>query len=257
MPAIVGSLLRIYYGFLLIGGVGWVLNIPARLSIPVIETEWLALYLAIAVAAAHLKFPYGKSSGPIEILIGIISFACWIWAAFNLENWIFDLEGNTPQKYLPAIFAIVAMMEAMRKTCGNSITVLVWILIAYGLFGHHMPQPLQANYSDPRSLIMYLYTDTNAVLGIVLAIDSTLVLAFMVFGRLMEVSGATGFFTDFAMSIVGHKRGGPAKVAVVASSLFGSVSSSPVGNIMSTGVVTIPLMKKIGFKAHQAAAIEA
>lgn len=257
MPAIVGSLLRFYYGCLLIGGVGWVLNIPARLSIPVIETEWLALYLAIAVAAAHLKFPYGNRAGSIEILIGIISFACWMWAAFNLENWIFDLEGNTLQKYLPGIFAIVAMMEAMRKTCGNSITILVWVLIAYGLFGHHMPQPLQANYSDPRSLVMYLYTDTNAVLGIVLAIVSTLVLSFMVFGRLMEVSGATSFFTDFAMSIVGHKRGGPAKVAVVASSLFGSVSSSPVGNIMSTGVVTIPLMRKTGFKAHQAAAIEA
>lgn len=92
---------------------------------------------------------------------------------------------------------------------------------------------------------MYLYTDTNAVLGIVLALVSTLVLSFMVFGRLMEVSGATGFFTNFAMSIVGHKRGGPAKVAVAASSLFGGVSSSPVGNIMSTGVVTILLMKKL------------
>ncbi|MBL4890828.1 MAG: TRAP transporter large permease subunit [Rhizobiaceae bacterium] len=133
----------------------------------------------------------------------------------------------------------------MRKTCGNSITIQVWVLIVCGLFGHHMPQPLQANYSDPRSLVMYLYTDTNAVLGIVLAIISTLVLSFMVFGRLMDVSGAAGIFTNFAMSIVGHKRGGSAKVAGVASSLFGSVSSSPVGNIMSTGVVTIPLMKKL------------
>ena len=257
MPAVVSFILRFYYGFLLIGGVCWVLNIPARLSIPLIETEWLAPYLAVGVAAAHLKFPYGKRAGIIEILIGMVSFACWIWAALNLENWIFDLEGNTPEKFLPGIFALVAMMEAMRKSCGNSITILVWVLICYGLFGHHLPPPIQANYSEPRSLVMYLYTDTNAVLGIVLAIVSTLVLSFMVFGRLMEVSGATKFFTDFAMSIVGHRRGGPAKVAVVASSLFGSVSSSPVGNIMSTGVVTIPLMMKTGFRAHQAAAIEA
>ena len=257
MPTIVHFILRFYYGYLLIGGVFWVLNVPARLGLPLIESEWLAPYLAVAVAAAHLKHPYGKRAGLVEILIGFASFACWIWAAVNLDFWVFDLSGNTPQKYVPAIFALVAMMEAMRKSCGNSITVLVWVLVAYGIFGHHLPQPLQANYSEPRSLAMYLYTDSNAILGIVLAIVSTLVLAFMVFGRLMEVSGATAFFTDAAMSVVGHRRGGPAKVAVVASSLFGSVSSSPVGNIMSTGVVTIPLMRKTGFKAHQAAAIEA
>jgi len=257
MPSVVQFLLRFYYGYLLIGGVLWVLNVPARLGIPLIESEWLAPYLAVAVAAAHLKHPYGKTAGLFEILIGLTSFACWIWAAINLDFWVFDLSGNTPQKYLPAMIAILTMMEAMRKSCGTSITVLVWILVIYGVFGHHLPQPIQANYSKPLSLAMYLYIDSNAILGIVLAIVSTLVLAFMVFGRLMEVSGATQFFTDIAMSVVGHRRGGPAKVAVVASSLFGSVSSSPVGNIMSTGVVTIPLMRKTGFKAHQAAAIEA
>jgi TRAP transporter 4TM/12TM fusion protein len=74
---------------------------------------------------------------------------------------------------------------------------------------------------------------------------------------MLEVSGATAFFTDICLSLMGHRRGGPAKVAVIASGLFGSVSSSAVGNIMSTGVVTIPLMKRAGFRAHQAAAIEA
>jgi TRAP transporter 4TM/12TM fusion protein len=90
-----------------------------------------------------------------------------------------------------------------------------------------------------------------------LRVITTIVLAFIIFGRLMEVSGATKFFTDLAMGWMGHRRGGPAKVAVVASSIFGMVSGSTVGNIMSTGVVTIPLMKESGFRPRYAAAIEA
>src|SRR5690606_38765327 len=109
----------------------------------------------------------------------------------------------------------------------------------------------------PEALVMYLYSDSNAILGLVLSIIASLVLAFIVFGKLMEVSGATRFFTDAAMSLMGHRRGGPAKIAVVASSMMGSISGSPVANIMSTGVVTIPLMKRTGFKSHHAAAIEA
>ena len=116
---------------------------------------------------------------------------------------------------------------------------------------------MQANYLAPEIFILYLYADTNAIPGFVLNIIAGMVLAFIVFGKLMEVSGATQFFNDLAMALMGHRRGGPAKVAVVASSLFGSISSSPVGNIMSTGVVTIPLMKRVGFKPHYAAAIEA
>lgn len=257
MQLFVRILLRIYYVWLFLGGIAWVLNIPARLGIPLIQMEWLAPYLGVAIAAVYLKYPYGKDAGPFEILAGFAAIGCWIWGALNSEAWLFSLSGNTVEKVVPGLIALALMMEGLRKACGPSITILVWALIAYGLFGHNLPQPLQANYIDAKSLTMYLSTDTNAVLGLVLAIVSTLVLAFMVFGRMMEVSGATGFFTDFAMALMGHRRGGPAKVAVVASSLFGSVSSSPVGNIMSTGVVTIPLMKKTGFRAHQAAAIEA
>ena len=175
----------------------------------------------------------------------------------NFQDWLVDFEGPTPSKFVPGAIAIIVMMEALRKASGLPIAILVWVLIFYGLFGHVIPGPLQAHYQRPVDFIMYIYADTNAVPGLVLVIIAGMVLAFIVFGKLMEVSGATNFFTDLAMSVMGHKRGGPAKVAVVGSSLFGSISSSPVGNIMSTGVVTIPLMKKTGFKPHYAAAIEA
>ena len=175
----------------------------------------------------------------------------------HFQTWLVDINGATPEKYILGAIAIVVMMEALRKASGLPITTLVWLLIIYGFFGYLLPQPLQANYLAPESFILYLYADTNAIPGFVLNIIAGMVLAFIVFGKLMEVSGATQFFNDLAMALMGHRRGGPAKVAVVASGMFGSISSSPVSNIMSTGVVTIPLMKSVGFKPHYAAAIEA
>lgn len=248
---------RVYTGFLLIGGVVWASDLLSVLNVSLMDAEWLGVYLGVAVAAAFLHTPYGSRAGVLDILLGFVAMACWAWMAFNFQDWLVDFDGATPAKYVPATIAILLMMEALRKASGLPIAILVWVLILYGLFGHFIPGPLQAHYQRPADFIMYLYADTNAIPGMVLVIIAGMVLAFIVFGKLMEVSGATNFFTDLAMSVMGHKRGGPAKVAVVGSSLFGSISSSPVGNIMSTGVVTIPLMKKTGFKPHYAAAIEA
>jgi TRAP transporter 4TM/12TM fusion protein len=135
--------------------------------------------------------------------------------------------------------------------------VLILIMLAYALFGFLLPRPLQADDISPQLLVMYLYSDTSAIPGQVLSIIATVVLAFVVFGKLMEVSGATSFFTDTAIALMGRRRGGPAKIAVVGSGLMGSISGSPVSNIMSTGVVTIPLMKRMGFNPEQSAAVEA
>ncbi|HZD90088.1 MAG TPA: TRAP transporter fused permease subunit, partial [Pseudolabrys sp.] len=206
---------------------------------------------------AFLQVPYGKKAGVLDLALGFTAIAAWLWMSFHFSDWLVDIAGATPEKYVPGAIAILLMMEALRKISGVPITLLVWLLIAYGFFGYMLPGPLQANYQRPEAFILYLYADTNAIPGLVLNIIAGMVLAFIVFGKLMEVSGATQFFTDLAMALMGHRRGGPAKVAVVASGLFGSISSSPVGNIMSTGVVTIPLMKRVGFKPHYAAAIEA
>ncbi|WP_068297717.1 TRAP transporter fused permease subunit [Pararhodobacter sp. CCB-MM2] len=250
-------LYQVYLVWLFLGGLAWIFDVPGRIGLPLIQYEWLAPYLGVATAAVFLRYPYGAKAGPVEVLIGWAGIAAWIWSASQTEAWMFSLSGYSPDKVIPGAIALLALMEGLRKSCGLSITLLVYALVAYGLLGHHLPQPFQANYSSARALTYYLYTDSNAVVGMILSIVATLVLAFLVFGRMLEVSGATSFFTDLCLSAFGHRRGGPAKVAVIASGLFGSVSSSPVGNIMSTGVVTIPLMQRTGLRAHQAAAIEA
>lgn len=251
------NLQRAYYAFLLIGGVAWALDLFLHLGFSLIEAEWLGPYLGVATAAAFLETPYRERAGAVDVILGLVALGAWCWLGFNYGAWLIDYEGFTPDKYIPGMLAIGLMVEGLRKSCGLPISLLVWALIGYGLLGNALPPPWQADRLSFEALTTYLYTDTNAIPGLVLVIIASLVLAFVVFGKLMETSGATAFFTNLAMALMGRRRGGPAKVAVVASSMMGSISGSPVGNIMSTGFVTIPMMKRTGFRPRDAAAIEA
>ncbi len=254
---ILARLEKTYLGAIIVIGIAWVIDIPQYFDTSVISVEWMGPLLSVGIAAAFLRHPYGKIAGLLEVLLGLAAIGSWSWMSLNYSAWIINISGYTLQKYVPGIVAIALLMEALRKSAGLAITILVWILIAYGLFGYLMPQPFETEQLQMPRLIMYLYADTNGVPGHVLAVIGRLVLAFIILGKLMQVSGATKFFTDIALAGMGHRRGGAAKVAVVASTIFGSINGTTVGNIMSTGIVTIPLMKRSGFKPHYAAAIEA
>lgn len=257
MQSLTSLLLRIYLVAIIFLGIAWIVDLARFFGLSLIAAEWIGPLLGVAIAAAFLKHPYGKQATVFELLLGIAGIFCWVWMSINYNDWIIDISGYTPEKYVPAIGALVLLIEALRKSAGLPITILVCVLILYGFFGYLLPVPLQAEQISPESFVMYLYADTNGVPGLVMQVVGTLVLAFVVFGRLMDFSGAIHFFTDLALGFMGHKRGGPAKVAVVASSIFGSINGTAIGNVMSTGIVTIPLMKRSGFKAHAAGAIEA
>ena len=257
MQGVLSVLEKCYLGAIVLIGVAWVLDVPQFFGFSLISAEWMGPLLAVGIAAAFLRHPYAQVPGALEGVLGLAAIGSWSWMSLNYSDWIVDIFGYTPEKYLPGIVAILLLMEALRKSAGWPITILVWVLIGYGFFGYLMPQPFEAEQLQTPRLIMYLYADTNGVPGQVLAVVGRLVLAFIILGKLMEVTGATKFFTDLALAAMGHRRGGPAKVAVVASSIFGSINGTSVGNIMSTGIVTIPLMKNAGFKPHYAAAIEA
>lgn len=251
------ALYRFYTFVLLFGGLLWAMDVPSRLGIALIEPEWLGPYLGVATAAAFLRWPYGREARALDVALGLAAIGCWLWLAINYASWMFDVEGYTLGKFIPGALGIILMIEGVRKSCGTAIAVLLVIMCVYALLGYLLPRPMQADDISPELLVMYLYSDTSAIPGQVLGIIATVVLAFVVFGKLMEVSGATRFFTDTAMALMGRKRGGPAKIAVVASGMMGSITGSPVSNIMSTGVVTIPMMKKMGFTAEESAAVEA
>ncbi len=257
MTRFAGLLLRACLALVPIVGVLWIFSVSDRIGFTLTFQQIVGTILGISVAAAYLKYPYAVRAGPLEITLALISFAAWLWMSINFEDWIVGMADRTLDKWVPGAVAILAMMEALRKACGGVITGLVWIMIAYAFFGGHLPGVLEAETFPPTKVVLYLYADNNGIPGLVLRVVTELVLAFIILGKLLEVSGATKFFTDLAMAVMGHRRGGPAKVAVVASSAFGTISGSAVGNIMSTGVVTIPMMKRTGFAPRYAAGIEA
>ena len=126
-----------------------------------------------------------------------------------------------------------------------------------GLMSHFIPGQFQGRDVDIDRLVIYLSLDSNALVGIPLTVATTIVIAFIYFGNLLDLSGGSRFFTDISTALMGRYRGGSAKIAITASSLFGSISGSATSNVVSTGVITIPLMKKGGYPAHTAGAIEA
>jgi TRAP transporter 4TM/12TM fusion protein len=257
MDRVTGSFLRACNALVPILGVAWVFSLLDYVGVALTFQQVVGTILGIAMAAAFVHHPYGKRAGVLDLVLAVAGFLAWFWMAWNFEDWIVGMADRTPDKWVPGVIAIVLMLEALRKSCGLVITVLVWVMIAYAYFGDYLPGVLEAEVFPPTKIVLYLYADNNGIPGLVLRIVVQLVLAFIILGKLMQVSGATTFFTDLALAVMGHKRGGPAKVAVVASSAFGTISGSAVGNIMSTGIVTIPMMKRTGFSPHYAAGIEA
>ncbi|MCC6201836.1 MAG: TRAP transporter fused permease subunit [Gammaproteobacteria bacterium] len=251
------GLYALYTGLLALLGIAWILQLSRLVGLTLVDDEVLPPCLGLAIAAALLKHPYRRAAGPIEWLLGLVALGAWCWPSLHYDAWLTTLADRTPDKWLPGAVALALLLEAMRKSCGTAITVLVGIALLYGLFGQHLGGALTAARQEPSALVLYLYADSEGVPGFIIRVVITLVLAFILLGKLLDDSGATRFFTDLALKLVAHRRGGPAKVAILASGAFGMISGSTVGNIMSTGIVTIPLMKRSGFPAPYAGAIEA
>lgn len=238
-------------------GVLWLLNVPRSIGFTFVTATYLSLMMGLAVAAAFLLRPFGRAPGLPELALGALAVAAWTWGGANHEDWLVFFGPRPIEQWLPGAVALALMVEGLRRTSGNAVTGVVVVFLAYAFLGHHLPGVLEAPNVPPQRVVMYLYADTNGVPGLVLGVATTVVLGFILMGAAMNTVGASGFFTDLALAGMGGYRGGPAKVAVVGSTMFGMISGSTVGNVMTSGVVTIPLMKKSGFRPHQAAAVEA
>lgn len=251
------QLLNIYIALLCVITIGWVMNVQDYLGLSLVTQQVIAIVAGLAIGIAFLKHPYSERSAGIDLALALVSSASWLWYALNFESWMLLLAYRTPDMWIPGILAIALMMEALRKAGGLIIASLVICIVAYGFVGHYLPGILRAEVFPPTKTVLYLYADSSGIPGIVLRIIINLVIPFILFGKMMEIAGGMTFFTNLAMRMLGRWRGGPAKGASFASAAFGMLSGSTVANILSTGIVTIPLMKRIGFRPYQAGAIEA
>ena len=152
---------------------------------------------------------------------------------------------------------ICLVLEATRRTAGLPLVIVAITFLAYALLGANLPGPLAHVEITPEALIEQLFLLTEGIYGVAMAAAATMIFAFVLFGSFLEVSGMSNLFIDLSCLLTRKTKGGPAKVAIFASALFGSISGSAQANVYGTGIFTIPLMKRVGYRPHFAGAVEA
>lgn len=152
---------------------------------------------------------------------------------------------------------ILFVLEGTRRVLGWALPIIASVFIVYALFGKYIPGLWGHRGIDLETLISYQYLTTEGIFGLPLGVSATYIYIFILFGGFLVASGTGEFFIDFANSLTGHLKGGPAKVAVVSSSFFGTISGSAVANVVGTGSFTIPMMKRLGYSPTFAGAVEA
>ncbi len=188
------------------------------------------------------------------LLIGsVVSIGYWI---LNFEAINYRTGAETTLDMVMAIIGVVISVELARRVVGNIFVIIGVTMLAYGVYGDYMPDLISHAGATFPELCVSIFYKSDGIFGIMANVLATYILLFVLFGAFLEKCGAQKFFIDFPLAAVGHKIGGPAKVAVIASGLFGSISGSAIANVVSTGSFTIPMMKKAGFKPHTAGGIE-
>lgn len=189
----------------------------------------------------------------ILIILSLASIGYWMFN-FEIINYRTGAETNVDAAF--ALVGVLIGIELARRVVGNIFVTLGVIMLTYGVYGYLAPDLISHAGAPFTELCVSIFYKSDGVFGIMANVLATYVILFVLFGAFLEKCGAQKFFIDWPLAAVGHKTGGPAKVAVIASGLFGSISGSAIANTVSTGAFTIPMMKKAGFKPHVAGGIE-
>ena len=193
----------------------------------------------------------------VDLMLVALSVAIGLYIFIDLQG-IFERQGDwSPWDIRVGITLVLLVLEATRRVIGLNLMIIACLSLLFGYFGPYMPELIiHKGYSVER-IATTLSLTTEGIFGLPLGVASTFVFIFILFGAFLDKTGAGNFFINISYSITGRFSGGPAKTAVVASGFMGSVAGSAVANVVATGSFTIPMMKKIGYRKHVAAAVEA
>lgn len=219
-------------------------------------------YLGIAIAALFILKPARKDAPRPKVpfydgALSIVGLGTCFYASWHYERILESMSESPPESFVIGLIIVLVVAEGLRRTAGNILFGFLIFFVLFGLVGHHVPGTFQGDQVEVDRLFIYIGLDSNGLVGFPLRVSTTIVITFIYFGTLLGMSGGSRFFTDISAALMGRYRGGSAKIAVTASSIFGSISGSAVSNVVSTGVITIPLMEQAGYRRDQAAAIEA
>lgn len=238
-------------------------NLRLLVGVVLLENRYLYLLLATFFAPVFVLFPAtGRGIDRVpwyDAVLFVAAMACSCYFAWNAERMVaeaWEFQAPTVAVYVGVVLWLL-LLEGARRTGGRALAIILLFFSLYPVYAGRLPGPIAGFSLSFPDTIRYQTASVEAVLGIPMRVFGTLLIGFIIFGVALHVTGAGRFFTNFAMALLGTVRGGTAKVAIVASGLFGTMSGSAVSNVLATGVVTIPAMKRTGFRAEDAAAVEA
>jgi TRAP transporter 4TM/12TM fusion protein len=217
----------------------------------------LTSVLVFLLYPAHRGSPRHRPSVVDLMLLALTVLSIGYWIDQYVSYAMFRVSSPNQWDLAMAVIAIVVMLETSRRVLGPVISIIALVFLAQLYFGAYLPGRLSHPGMSVERIFEFIYSTQEALFGVIAATFATFVFPFMIFGAFLERSGAGTFFMDLGTALAGRWRGGPAKIAVMTSALFGSISGSSVANVVTTGAFTIPLMKRTGFKPHNAGAIEA
>lgn len=242
------------------------------LSLFSIYTAMFGVLTAVIQRSTHLMFAMAivfmnslvkrRETAPVieKVLTAILAIAAVIVFGYTALHYkeMADSYGRLSEfQLILGIVAVILVLEGARRTVGFAIPIISLVFLAYALLGNHIPGILQHRGYSVRRVITHLYSSSAGLFSTPVGTASTVIIMFVIFGAFLDATKGSVFFKDIAFGLAGHKKGGPAKAAVIASGLMGMVSGSASANVAATGVYTIPLMKKTGYKSEVAGAIEA
>ncbi|MEO1398621.1 MAG: TRAP transporter fused permease subunit, partial [Pseudomonadota bacterium] len=250
----------------------WIASpLPYSFGIGVFSSrEARPIHLAFAIFLAYLVFPAFKNSPrhhipPIDWVLAIGGSFCALYLFIFDSSIIKMLTGtqlsdrpNNPNTLdvIVAVAGILFLLEATRRALGPPLMVVAMVFLGYTFLGPYAPGFLAWKGASFNAVAYHQWLSTEGVFGIALGVSTDLVFLFVLFGALLDKAGAGNYFIKVAFSLMGHFSGGPAKAAVVASGMTGLISGSSIANVVTTGTFTIPMMRRVGFSAEKAGAVE-
>jgi len=263
--AFLWSLFQLWYAspFPFMVGFGVFIDVPAR-----------AIHLGFGLFLAFLSFPFYKKNRKkgfnfLNIFLALLSVFVTFYLFYNYENLVYrngillkqpiNILGTVydfPTELIIGFIGIALLLEATRRAIGAPLVIVASIFFIYSIFGQSMPELISHQGLSLKRLVGYHWFGGEAIFGIPISVSVSFVFLFVLFGSMLDYAGGGKYFLSLALALVGRFRGGPAKASILASGLTGMISGSSIANVVTTGTFTIPIMKKTGFPAVKAGAIE-
>lgn len=233
----------------------WSSGAPLWIGWRVYSEQVLIVALAFAMAVTYLSRPAGPRWLSLVAAAASLGFGAWLAIRFPTisENVFY----HPVEALIISVIGFSLIVEAVRRSMGWSLIVILASVCLYSLFSSYFSGPLQSRSIAPDRLLTFLVLDSASLAGAALSIAVAVVVPFLILSQLLLATGGSAFFSDLSLALAGRRRGGAGKIAILGSAFFGSVSGSAVSNVASTGAITIPMMKDGGYKPKTAAAIEA